>query len=276
MNGKVYLVGAGPGDPDLLTVKAQRLLSSAEVILHDDLVSAEVLRLASPRAELRNVGKRCGRKKITQEEINFLMIALAESGRRVVRLKSGDPLIFGRLGEEVEALRKAGVAYEIVPGVTAGFGAAASLEIPLTHRHTSPALVLLAGHRASHNDEADWRTYASSGATLVIYMPGHEYREIAARLKKAGLTSDTACAIVSRANTPQQQSSLTTIGQLDRSARLPAPTLLIVGDVVRSARQSAHQSVEDWKRFPESQMENIDFPGLLASAGLLAQDEEPR
>ena len=272
MNGKVYLVGAGPGDPDLLTVKAQRLLSSAEVILHDDLVSTEVLRLASPMAELRNVGKRCGTKRITQEEINFLMIALAESGRRVVRLKSGDPLIFGRVGEEVEALRKAGVEYEIVPGVTAGFGAAAALEIPLTHRHASPALVLLTGHRAPHNDEADWRKFAASGATLVIYMPGHKYGEIAARLKNAGLSNETACAIVSRANTPQQQSRLTTVGELYRSERLPAPTLLIVGEVVRSARVSSQAR----QTATSPQIPSIDLPGLLTSAGLLVQDEESR
>lgn len=270
MNGKVYLVGAGPGDPDLLTVKAQRLLSTAEVVLHDDLVSADVLRLASPNAELRNVGKRCGIKKITQEEINFLMIALAESGRRVVRLKSGDPLIFGRLGEEVEALRQAGVEYEIVPGVTASFGAAASLEISLTHRRAAPALVLLTGHRATDKNEADWRNFVSSRATLVIYMPGHQYGEISARLKNAGLSSTAPCAVVSRANTPEQQSLLTTVGELNRSERLPAPTLLIVGEVVRSARASNAMTAS------QIQLSMIDLPGLIASAGLLAQDEEGR
>jgi uroporphyrin-III C-methyltransferase len=272
MNGKVYLVGAGPGDPDLLTVKAQRLLRTAEVVLHDDLVSPEVLSLTPPSAQVRNVGKRCGTKKITQEEINFLMIALAESGRRVVRLKSGDPLIFGRAGEEVEVLRQAGVEYEIVPGVTSALGAAASLEIPLTHRHASSALVLLTGHRASHDDYADWSKFVSRGATLVIYMPGHEYGPITARLKSAGLSSKTPCAIVSRANTPHQRSLITRVGDLSRSERLPAPTLLIVGEVVRSARAAD----ENARAISLPQLSSIDLPGLLAPTGLLAQDEEPR
>lgn len=276
MNGKVYLVGAGPGDPDLLTVKAQRLLGTADVVLHDDLISPEVLSLASPNAELRNVGKRCGRKKITQDEINFLMIALAESGRRVVRLKSGDPLIFGRLGEEVQALRRAGIEYEIIPGVTSAFGAAASLEIPLTHRHASPALILLTGHRAPHNEEADWHKFVSSGATLVIYMPGHEYGAIATRLKNAGLSSTTPCAIVSRASTPQQRSRITTVAELEHTEQLPAPTLLIVGEVVRSAQNTASTVAVHRDATTLPQIPNIDFPGLLASAELLARDEEPR
>ncbi len=142
MKGKVYLVGAGPGDPELLTVKALRLLQTADAVLHDDLVSPEILQLIPATAQVHNVGKRCGKKKISQEEINFLMVALADSGLRVVRLKSGDPLIFGRAGEEIEALRKAGIPYEIVPGVTSALGAAAAAQIPLTHRRASSALVL--------------------------------------------------------------------------------------------------------------------------------------
>jgi uroporphyrin-III C-methyltransferase len=271
MNGKVYLVGAGPGDPDLLTVKAQRLLRNAEVVLHDDLVSAEVLRLISPRAQLHNVGKRCGTKKITQEEIGFLMIALAESGLDVVRLKSGDPLIFGRLGEEVDALRKAGIEYEIVPGVTAAFGAAASLEIPLTHRYTSHAVVLITGQRASNGDE-DWSKLVSSGATLVIYMPGHEYSEIASRLENAGLSRETPCAIVSRASTPQQLSLLTTLGDLPQSEQLPAPALIIVGEVVRVARASVSKDGRGTNFRGLPRISTIEFPGLLS----VRRDEEPR
>jgi uroporphyrin-III C-methyltransferase len=276
MNGKVYLMGAGPGDPDLLTVKAQRLLSTAEVVLFDDLVSPGVLALAAPNAELRNVGKRCGKKRITQEEINFLMIALAESGRQVVRLKSGDPMIFGRLGEELEALRRAGIEYEIVPGVTSAFGAAAALEIPLTHRHASSALVLLTGRRASHSDETDWRKFVSSGATLAIYMPGQDYAEIASRLTNAGMAPETPCAIVSRANTPQQQSRISTVSGLNRSERLPAPTLLIVGEVVRSAHEIANPAATHGDSATLQQIPAVDLPGLLASAGLLAQDKESR
>jgi len=149
MNGKVFLVGAGPGDPELLTVKALRLLRGAEVVLHDDLVTSEILRLISPTAQVQNVGKRCGTKTIRQEEINFLLVTLAAAGRQVVRLKSGDPLIFGRAGEEIEALRRANVEYEIVPGVTSALGAAAAAGIPLTHRRASSTLVLTTGNHAS-------------------------------------------------------------------------------------------------------------------------------
>lgn len=272
MKGKVYLIGAGPGDPDLLTIKAHRLLGIAHVVLYDDLVSPEILKLVSPSAQVRNVGKRCGKKKITQEEINFLMIALAESGHRVVRLKSGDPLIFGRLGEEVEALRRAGIEFEIVPGVTAAFGAAASLEIPLTHRHASPALALITGHRASHNADNDWSNYVASGATLVIFMPGHEYSQIASRLIKAGLSGETPCAIVSRASTAQQQSLLTTVSELSGSQTLPAPTILIVGEVVRSARRSADGAWEPARTLRH----NMDLAGLLASTEVFAENEESR
>ena len=143
MKGKVYIVGAGPGDPELLTLKALRVLKTADAVLHDDLVAPEIVQLISPTAQVHDVGKRCGKKKIQQEEINFLMIALADSGLRVVRLKSGDPMIFGRAGEEIEALRRADIPYEIVPGVTSALGAAAATEIPLTHRRASSALVFI-------------------------------------------------------------------------------------------------------------------------------------
>ena len=235
MKGKVYLVGAGPGDPELLTVKALRLLQTAEAVLYDDLVSPEVLRLIPPTAQVQTVGKRAGTKTISQEEINFLMIALADSGLTVIRLKSGDPLIFGRAGEEIEALRKAGIDCEIVPGVTSALGAAAAAEIPLTHRRASSALVFITAHHASESETANWSKLAGSGATLVIYMPGRDYSEIAAKLKVSGLATETPCAIISRATTPSQRTHITTIGDLHRSPQLPAPTLLIVGDVVRFA-----------------------------------------
>src|SRR5438876_12359677 len=175
MKGKVYLVGAGPGDPDLLTLKALRLLLAAEVVLHDDLVAPEILKLIPPTAQIHNVGKRCGKKKILQGEINYLMVALAASGLRVVRLKGGDPLIFGRAGEEIESLRRANIPYEIVPGVTSALGAAAAAQIPLTHRRASSALVFITAHQASGSEAANWSKLAGSGATLVIYMPGQNY-----------------------------------------------------------------------------------------------------
>jgi uroporphyrin-III C-methyltransferase / precorrin-2 dehydrogenase / sirohydrochlorin ferrochelatase len=234
-NGRVYLVGAGPGDPDLLTVKALRLLQQADVVLHDDLVSPEILKLISPTAQVRNVGKRCGTKAMRQEEINFLLVNLAGSGLQVVRLKSGDPLIFGRAGEEIEALREAGIKYEIVPGVTSALGAAAAAGIPLTHRRVASTLVLTAGHRASVNEDADWSQHVQSGSTFAIYMPGHSYRETAAKLIRSGFAPETPCAIISRASTLEQQVHKTTISHLREESNLPAPSILIVGDVVKFA-----------------------------------------
>ncbi|MGE5206815.1 MAG: uroporphyrinogen-III C-methyltransferase [Chlamydiota bacterium] len=233
MTGKVYLVGAGPGDPDLLTVRAARLLRNADAVLHDELVTAEILQLANPAARLHNVGKRCGNKRITQEEINFLMVGLASAGRQVVRLKGGDPLIFGRAGEEIEALRREGIAYEIVPGITAALGVAAAMGIPLTHRHGPAAVVLVAGQRAAGTEETAWEHFVRSGATLAIYMPGRSYGEITSRLRKAGLSAETPCAVVSRATTMGQQLYVTTIADLLGAPVLAAPALLIVGEAVR-------------------------------------------
>jgi len=233
MKGKVYLVGAGPGDPELLTVKALRLLQTADVVLHDDLVAPEILQLIPSTAQVQNVGKRCGTKTMRQEEINFLMVTRAASDLKVVRLKSGDPLIFGRAGEEMEALRRANVAYEVVPGVTSALGAAAAAGIPLTHRQASSTIVLSAGHRAPENSDAEWSRFAGSGSTLVVYMPGHDYAEIASKLTASGFAGETPCAIISRATTPHQQVHLTTISNLHQSPQLAAPTLLVVGEVVR-------------------------------------------
>jgi uroporphyrin-III C-methyltransferase len=245
MKGKVYLVGAGPGDPELLTLKAFRLLRTAEAVLHDDLVAPEILRLIPSSAQLHNVGKRCGKKKILQGEINCLMVALAASGLRVVRLKGGDPLIFGRAGEEIEELRRNNIPFEIVPGVTSAMGAAAAAQIPLTHRRASSALVLITAHESSEkhasrkrspeNDISDWSKFVRSGATLAVYMPGHNYSDIARRLQSAGLATDTPCIIISRATTKYQRTHRTTVRDLPRAPQLAAPTLLLVGEVVRLA-----------------------------------------
>jgi uroporphyrin-III C-methyltransferase len=235
MKGKVHLVGAGPGDPELLTVKALRLLQRAEAVLYDDLVAPEILRLIPSTAQLHNVGKRSGAKKVQQEEINFLMIALADSGLKVVRLKSGDPLVFGRAGEEIAALRKAGIDCEVVPGVTSALGAAAAAEIPLTHRGLSSALVFITAQHAADSESANWTKLASSGSTLVIYMPGQNYPAISSKLHAAGVRTETPCAIVSQATSPNQRIFRTTVGELTEAPPLPAPTLLVVGEVVRLA-----------------------------------------
>jgi uroporphyrin-III C-methyltransferase len=274
MNGKVYLVGAGPGDPELLTVKALRLLRGAEVVLHDDLVTPEILRLISPTAQVQNVGKRCGTKTIRQEEINFLMVTLAGAGRQVVRLKSGDPLIFGRAGEEIEALRRANIEYEIVPGVTSALGAAATAGIPLTHRHASSTLVLTTGNHASGNDAADWSQFATAQATLVVYMPGRNYGEISDRLSAAGFAKETPCAIISQATTSQQRIYRTTVSGLHRAPRLTSPTLLVVGEVVRFATQNL---VREAATVPElnNEFEAAFARSVFSPAESLIQDEEP-
>jgi uroporphyrin-III C-methyltransferase len=240
VKGKVYLVGAGPGDPDLLTLKALRLLKTADAVLHDDLVSKQILNLVSPVAQIHNVGKRCGKKKISQAEINFLMIALAESGLDVVRLKSGDPLIFGRGGEEIEALREAEIDCEIVPGVTAALAAAAAAQIPLTHRNASHAVIFVTAHTASEYESIEWKKLVSSNATVAIYMPGHNYSELALRLEAAGVSKETACAIISGAFTREQQIAITSLSELSNYRRLPRPALLVVGQVVDLCRSSAN------------------------------------
>jgi uroporphyrin-III C-methyltransferase len=275
MKGKVYLVGAGPGDPELLTVKALRLLKTAQAVLYDELVSPEILQLIPPTVQLHNVGKRSGQKKIKQEEINFLMAALADSGLQVVRLKSGDPLIFGRAGEEMESLRSAGIPYEIVPGVTSALGAAAAAHIPLTHRRASSALVLLTAQQASGSEAADWSKLAGSGATLVIYMPGQNYAELSAKLKAAGLDGQTPCAVISRATTASQSIHRTTIAELRHAPQLASPMLLVVGEVVRFAKADAFDEfVVPAAQSSDASLSTAmlaDYPSLQNYRG----DEEP-
>ena len=246
MLGKVFLVGAGPGDPDLLTVKAHALIRAAEVILHDDLVSTPILALANPHAMVINVGKRCGTKNITQSEINRLMIASARRGLSVIRLKSGDPGLFGRLAEERDALESAGVPYEIVPGVTAALSAAASLGVSLTDRRTSSRIVVVSAHRAHENENeppADWRTLATNNSTLVIYMPGRNLAALRQELLDAGLDAETPAAIVSAASTPEQREHCTTLAQLDAVPPMPAPSILLIGRTLERAARSVTSSV---------------------------------
>jgi uroporphyrin-III C-methyltransferase len=273
MKGKVYLVGAGPGDPELLTVKALRLLRTAGVVLHDDLVAPEILELIPPDTQVQNVGKRCGSKTMRQEEINFLLVTHAAAGLQVVRLKSGDPLIFGRAGEEIEALRRANIEYEIVPGVTSALGAAAAAGIPLTHRRSSSTVVLTAGHRAAEND-ANWNRVAGDESTLVVYMPGHEYAEISSRLKSAGWAGETPCAIISRATTPHQRVYLTTISSLDRAPKLASPTLLVVGEVVKFADCGLVEEAGNLPEFEQGFVAALAHRAGLAAESLQA-DEEP-
>ena len=251
MKGKVFLVGAGPGDPELLTVKALRVLQSAQVVLHDDLISPEILALVAKSAEVRNVGKRCGRNSTPQQEINSLLITFASFGLKVVRLKGGDPSIFGRAGEEMEALRKAGVEFEVVPGVTSALASAAAAQISLTQRNKASAVIFLTSHHASPKETVSWQSFVSSGATLAIYMPGFHYEQTASQLMAAGLRAETACAIISRASSRDQQIHRTTVRELPSAPHLPAPTLLLVGDVVQ-AEHLAATSFEPWNLATET------------------------
>ena len=239
--GRVALVGAGPGDPDLLTVKALRLIQTADVILHDDLVSQAILDLAAASAEIVNVGKRCGVKTITQEEIDTLMIEHARAARSVVRLKSGDPLLFGRAAEEMDALTEAGIPYEIVPGVSAAFAAAAALGRSLTDRERASHVIFSTGHHAqSHNRAA---LPSLEAGTRVVYMPGRDLSLLAAEWLAEGLPADLPCAVVSHAAQPDQQVVHTTLGSLGSVAPAAAPSLLLAGWAVRQV--VAHRSALD-------------------------------
>ncbi len=228
VRGRVYLVGAGPGDPDLLTARAARLLATADVVLNDDLVPEAVLAMAHPEALAQNVGKRCGAKKITQAEINQLMIENARAGRSVVRLKSGDPLVFGRAAEEMDALRAADVAFEVVPGITAAFAAAAALGLSLTDRRASSSVHFSSGHHAT-GGPAEIRE-----PTRVVYMPGRDFSALAAEWREQGLPGDLPCVAISRAAQPDERITKTTLDGLDAVDPGPAPVLLLAGWVFRA------------------------------------------
>jgi uroporphyrin-III C-methyltransferase len=231
MKGKVYLVGGGPGDPELLTLKAAKILGRADVVLHDALVSREVLALAAAGAELIDVGKRCGKKLLTQEEINALMVSYAKSYAVVVRLKGGDPLLFGRAGEEIAALRQAGVEFEIVPGITAGFGAAAAAGFSLTDRRVASQVLFTTIQRDTENRSIQWGGISST-TTLVLYMPGTDYARVMQQLRDAGWPEDMPCAIVSHASGKDQAIRSTILAKLAEEGALPAPAIMVVGRVV--------------------------------------------
>ncbi len=248
----MYLVGAGPGDPELLTVKALRVLRSAEVVVHDALISPEILALIPANATVFNVGKRCGQKSITQEQIHSLLVSHAGRGQCVVRLKGGDPMIFGRAGEEISALREAGIAFEIVPGISAVLGAAACAQVPLTDRRIASTLVLATGHHAADGRAAEAAPRALSSRTVILYMPGTDFAKITRDQQAAGLASETPCLIASQVCRVRQQFYRTTLGQLSEAPVLQAPTLLIIGEVTRpvetrdlSAREKILYSFEE-------------------------------
>ncbi len=232
---RVWLVGAGPGDPDLLTVKAARLIEEATLLLHDDLVPDAILALAPPEAEIVNVGKRCGRAGITQAQIHTLMIAGAQAGKLVIRLKSGDPLLFGRAGEEIDALRAAAVPFAVVPGVTAASAAAAAMPCSLTDRRVASSVLLSTAHHAPGHAPAGT---PSAEPTRIVYMPGRDLTAVAREWRAAGLPGSYPCVLVSHAGRPEQQVTRTTLGLLHVTSPGAAPVLLMGGEVF--AQQPLH------------------------------------
>lgn len=237
--GKVYLVGAGPGNPELLTVRAARLLARADVVLHDALVSQEILELINESATRIDVGKRKGVKLLIQDEINALLVDYAGRNEIVVRLKGGDPSLFGRAGEEIGALLAAGVDFEIVPGITAAMAGAAAAGISLTDRRHASSVLFVTAQLRPGSGGPNWKKLVATGATLAIYMPGCNYHELACQLCEAGLDDMTACAVVSAASRREQQVLRTDLAALRAHAALPAPAIVIVGECARGAEDMA-------------------------------------
>lgn len=236
-HGVVWLVGAGPGDPDLLTVKALKVLRSADVVVHDGLVSDEILDLAPAEARRISVAKRKSRHAYAQDEINRMLVAFAREGLTVVRLKGGDPFIFGRGGEELEACRAAGVEAHVVPGVTAALAASAAAGAPLTHRGAAQAVTFVTGHAASGGEpDLDWASLARANHTVVIYMGLSTAPTVAARLMAAGRDAATPALIVENASRADERRVVTTLaGLAEAAAAISGPALLVVGEAMALA-----------------------------------------
>jgi uroporphyrin-III C-methyltransferase / precorrin-2 dehydrogenase / sirohydrochlorin ferrochelatase len=245
VEGRVTLVGAGPGDPDLLTIKALRALQDADVVFYDELVSSEILDRARRDAARVPVGRRVGKPGIGQDAINRLLIEAAKSGQRAVRLKGGDPFVFGRGGEEVEALREAGVACSVIPGISAGLGAAAQFEVPLTFRHEALRITFLTAHKAKDAEAVDWSTLTDTKMTVVVYMGMTAAPSVRAGFLAAGRSPQTPVGVFARVTRPDAQA---VVGTLDRLPDLVeeidgGPAILIIGDVVAHSAPWRHSQL---------------------------------
>ena len=229
--GKVYLIGAGPGDPELMTLKAARALGRADVVLVDELVNRGCLAHARSDAKVIEVGKRGGCKSTPQAFIEKLLVQYAKQGMTVARLKGGDPFVFGRGGEELGALLAAGIEVEVIPGITAGLGAPATLGIPVTHRGVARGVTFVTGH-ATDGNEPDWKALAHSGTTLVIYMGLRVLEKILSSLREAGMSPQTPACIIENATLKTQRQRIATLATLT-AAGFQGPAIVVVGDVVR-------------------------------------------
>jgi len=255
--GRVWLVGAGPGDVELLTLKAARLIGAADVIFADRLVGPGILELANAGAEIVPVGKSKGEHSVPQDQIHALMIAAARAGKAVVRLKGGDPFIFGRGGEEVEALRLAGVEVEVVPGVSAALGCAASAQIPLTHRDMAQAVTFVTGHAAlGAEPELDWKSLARTNQTVVVYMGVGSAETISQRLVAAGRDAETPVAVIENGARSGEVVAYGTLGELPdviwRNG-IEGPALLMIGDVVQLGKDATSHSSVGKSRKPKAE-----------------------
>jgi len=253
--GRVSLVGAGPGDPELLTLRAYRRIVEADVVLYDNLVSPEVLALINPLAEKRYVGKKAAKHALPQSDVNQSLIDLARSGHRVVRLKGGDPFIFGRGGEELEALLTASVPVEVIPGITAAIGCAAYAGIPLTHRDWAQSVTFATGHLKQGLSELDWPALARPTQTVVFYMGMTAAAGIAEALMAHGRLPETPVAVIYHGTRPDQKVAITTLSALSetiKSETIKPPALLIVGDVVRLYRPAAATEMPEVSGAPKS------------------------
>ncbi len=238
VEGRVWLVGAGPGAEDLLTLRAQRVMMEADVIVYDALVPQAIVDMGRRDAERLSVGKRKGCHSKSQEEINDLLVQLGRDGKRVVRLKSGDPLVYGRAGEEMAALRAAGIGYEIVPGITSAFAAAADFELPLTLRGVASSLVFTTGHDLAGDVLPDWASLAVSGATIAVYMGRTVAASVAGRLMQAGLPPETTVAVIENASRRDRRlmhGILRDLPDLEHRDELSGPVMVIIGDAVAGA-----------------------------------------
>ncbi|HUO85000.1 MAG TPA: uroporphyrinogen-III C-methyltransferase [Thermoanaerobaculia bacterium] len=270
--GKVFLVGAGPGNPGLLTVRAAELIREAEVLVIDALASAEILALANPEARILDAGKRAGRHSLSQEEINRVLIEEARSGHDVVRLKGGDPFVFGRGGEEAEDLRAAGIEFEVIPGISSGIAGPAYAGIPVTHRTLATSVTLITGHESAETSGTDWAALARGRGTLVFFMGFGNLALIARKLQQYGRSSETPVAVISHATTSRQRTIIGTlldIAERVEQAALETPALVVVGEVV-----SLRETIDWFERRPMFGRTVIVTRARSQASGLARRFEE--